>query len=81
MALPIQGHFPFVCVAILRLVQPTGVPSRYRKSGVGHVLAFLMTGFLPLRSTLKAGLSGSPFLVMVFPLDSMDAFSVCFSVT
>lgn len=43
--------------------------------------AFLITGFFPLRSTLKAGLSGSPFLVISFPLDSMVAFSVCFSVT
>ena len=43
--------------------------------------AFLMTGFLPLRSTLKAGFSGSPFLVMGFPLDSMVASLVCFSVT
>ena len=55
-----------------------GVPAQSRHV---FVRTFLMTGFLPLRSTLKAGFSGSPFLVMGFPLDSMVAFSVCFSVT
>ena len=47
--------------------------------GPEHTL--LMTGFLPLRSTLKLGFSGSPPLVMGLPLDSIVAFSVCFSVT
>ena len=47
----------------------------------GPKRTLLMTGFLPLRSTLKLGFSESPSLVMGLPLDSIVAFSVCFSVT